>query len=119
MHISSPLYLTQCPQEYQDRLTRAGGTNRYGQPNYKFVWAPANLTRAGGYWEQEGFTGYRDVVLNDVPGWQILEWHAPEEYGSPTLYYIQNYDEPTGLQTLGEFPYQGRYEVLYTLVSKE
>ena len=31
------------------------------------------------------------------------------------MYYIQNLDEETQLQTLGEFPYSGRYQMLYNL----
>jgi hypothetical protein len=110
-----PSRLTQCPPEYQARLTQAGGVNRYGEPLYKLVWGEAHSTRAGGYWEHEGFTGYKDVYLNDTPCWLLLEWHDPIEYGSPTLWYMDNYDEATGLQTLGEFPYKGDYKVLFIL----
>jgi hypothetical protein len=110
-----PQRLTQCPPDYQGRITHVGGTNKYGEPNYKLVWGEAHATRGGGYWEQEGFTGYRDVYLNDTPCWLLLEWHDPIEAGSPTLWYMDNYDEATGLQTLGEFPYKGFYEVLFIL----
>ena len=115
VYIAGPQRLTQCPPEYQARLTAAGGTNRYGEPLYKLVWGEAHATRGGGHWEQEGFTGYRDVYMNDSPCWLLLEWHSPEEYVSPTLWYMDNYDEPSGLQTLGEFPYKGQYEVLFIL----
>lgn len=109
------LRTTQCPPDYQERIANAGGFNRYGEPNYKIVWGEAHTTRAGGYWEQEGITGYRDVHLNDTPCWILLQWHDPIEYGSPTLHYMDNYDEATGLQTLGEFPYRGAYQVLFIL----
>jgi hypothetical protein len=111
--------LKQCPKEYQDRLDQVGGFNRFGESLYKFVWGEAYTIRAGGYWEQDGFVGYRDVHLHDIPGWIILEWHAPEEYGTPTSYYVDNYDDATGLQTLGGYPYKGRYEVLFPLIHKE
>lgn len=105
-----------CPPDYQGRITAAGGVNRYGEPNFKLVWGEAHKSRAGGYWEKEGGAiGYRDVYLTDSPCWLLLEWHSPEEYGTPISYYIENYDEGTGLQTLGEYPYKGRYEVLFTL----
>jgi hypothetical protein len=115
-YIAGPQRLTTCPKEYQDRITAAGGTNRYGEPHFKLVWGEAHKTRAGGYWEQEGgAVGYRDVYLNDSPCWLLLEWHDPSEYGNPTSYYIENYDEATGLQILGEYPYKGKYEVLFIL----
>ena len=110
-----PQRLTYCPAAYQRRISDVGGVNKYGKPNYKLVWGEAHASRGGGYWEQEGFTGYRDVYLNDTPCWHLLEWHDPIEYGSPTLWYMDNYDEATGLQTLGEFPYKGKYEVLFIL----
>jgi hypothetical protein len=31
------------------------------------------------------------------------------------MYYVQNYDQDSGLQTLGEYPYSGRYQMLYNL----
>lgn len=115
IYIKGPQRLTQCPKEYQERVTKAGGINRYGQPNFKIVWGEAHPTRAGGYWQHEGFTGYRDIYLNDTPCWLLLQWHDSIEYGSPTLWYMDNFDEATGLQILGEFPYKGKYEVLFIL----
>lgn len=115
VYIQGPQRLTQCPPAYQERITRAGGVNRYGEPLYKLVWGEAHRTKAGGYWECEGYTGYRDIYLNDSPCWLLLEWHDPIEYGSPTLWYMDNLDEATGLQTLGPFPYKGDYQVLFIL----
>jgi hypothetical protein len=119
VRIVGPQRLTVCPPEFQERLTQAGGTNRYNQPLYKLVWGQAHTIRAGGYWAEEGFTGYQDVHLIDTPSWLLLEYHPPEEYGSPTSWYIDNYDEATGLLTQGEFPHQGRYEILWNLSHKE
>jgi hypothetical protein len=44
-----------------------------------------------------------------------MQWHDALEYGTPEIYYMQNYDEDTGLQILGEHPYHGRYQMLYNL----
>ena len=49
----------------------------------------------------------------------ILEWHPPEDYETPEVYYFRNRDETTGLQILGEYPYRGRYEVAFKLSSHE
>lgn len=54
-----------------------------------------------------------------MPCWMILEWHPPEDYGSPAAYYYDNRDELTGLQILGEYPHRGRYEIAYRLNSQE
>lgn len=109
-----------CPPEFQERVTQAGGLNRYGEPNFKIVWSETETMRAGGEWQHDGFIGYRDILKYKGPGcWVILQWNAPELYGVPESYYVQNFDEVTGLQTLGEFPYRGRYEILFPLVHKE
>lgn len=110
-----------CPPQFQERLTRAGGINRYGEPNFIFVWGQSWTVRRGGTWEQDDgtyFRGYRDVLEDGRPCWILKKWNAPEIYGSPTLYYLDNMEESTGLQILGEFPYRGRYETLQPLVWK-
>lgn len=110
------------PPDFQDWLTRLGGVNRYDQPNFRLIWAQyggdGGTFRAGGTWSvnETTFTGYRDLLLGSgEPCWTLLQWHDASEYGSPESYYLQNYDEASGLQTLGEYPYSGRYEVLYNL----
>lgn len=108
-----------CPDEFQQRIAVAGGQNRYGGPNFKLVWGQTETFRAGGEWEGNGqstYRGYRDLLVGfGDPCWILVQWQAPEKYGTPELYYMSNYDWPTGLQTLGEFPYKGRYEIVLSL----
>jgi hypothetical protein len=112
-----------CPEEFQQRLTDIGGVNKYDEPNFLLVWSqggsPQSLYRAGGSWageDQVSYSGYRDLLVGGgVPCWALLQWHSPEEYGTPEIYYMQNFDEESGLQTLGEYPYHGRYQMLYNL----
>lgn len=112
-----------CPEEFQERLTEVGGVNRYDEPHFVLVWSqgggPNSMYRAGGSWHGPdivSFTGYRDLLVGGgVPCWALLQWHDAIEYGTPESYYVMNYDEESGLQTLGEFPYSGRYQMLYNL----
>jgi len=109
----------QCPQEFQERLTQIGGLNRYDEPNFRIAWGQTETFRAGGYWA-DGFHGYRDLLSGcGEPAWMLMQWTSPEEYGTPELYYLRNHDEDTGLQILGEYPYSGRYEVLFKFIHKE
>jgi len=111
------------PEEFQDRLTEIGGVNPYDEPNFILVWSqgggPNSMYRAGGAWDVEGlpsFTGYRDLLVGGgIPCWALLQWHSAAEYGTPEMYYVQNLDESTQLQQLGEFPYRGRYQMMYNL----
>jgi hypothetical protein len=111
-----------CPPEYQARLTDVGGMNRYDEPNFVLVWAQGGdqrgYTRTGGCWtvDEASVVGYRWLNLgSNQPCWSLLQWHDAIEYGTPEIYYMQNYDETTNLQYLGEYPYSGRYEGLYNL----
>ena len=108
----------QPPEDFNERLKFIGGINRYDEANFKLGWAQTITFRAGGVWsvDEKYYLGYRDLLAGSgEPCWALLQWHAPEEYGSPEGYYVTNYDETTGLQILGEYPYSGRYEVLYNL----
>jgi hypothetical protein len=113
----------QCPEEFQDRLNEIGGFNRYDKPNFIIRWAaggePECTFRSGGAWHVEGqpsYTGYRDILIGGgAPCWMLMQWDDAVYYGTPESFYIGNYDEESGLQDLGEYPYQGKYKVLYNL----
>ena len=111
-----------CPDEFQDRLTHVGGLNRYDEPNFRIWWSQYGhgdgSFRAGGVWsvDERYYLGYRDLLRGSgEPCWTLGQWHAPDEYGSPEAYYVFGHDDTTNLQTLGEYPYSGRVEVLYNL----
>jgi hypothetical protein len=112
-----------CPQEFQDRLTDIGGVNRYDDPNFRIVWGqggqPECLYRSGGHWHSDtesSFKGYRDLLVGGgTPSWCLLQWEDATTYGTPESYYVSMYDEETGMQDLGEYPYSGRYRMLYNM----
>lgn len=117
--------LHKCPQVFADRINRVGGFNLYGEPNFKIIWGMGGdksaIFRAGGEWAGGGQVtrkGYRDLLLSGDPAWVLLQWQAPEKYGKPQSYYVANYDEATTLQTLGEYPYRGRYEIVLPFIWK-
>jgi hypothetical protein len=117
------------PEEFQERLTQIGGMNKYDEPNFVIFWGASSsvlqagdqlaMYRAGASWEVEGipaYTGYRWNLLGGGQHcWCLAQWHSPIEYGTPEQYYVMNYDVDNDLQTLGEFPYSGRYQLLYSL----
>lgn len=113
----------ECPEWFQDKLTEIGGVNRYDKPNFICRWGQGGqeecLFRSGGAWHVEGqpsFTGYRDLLIGGgTPSWMLMQWQDATIYGTPESYYVGNYDEETGFQDLGEYPYSGRYVVLYNM----
>lgn len=146
MYINGP-ETRKTPPEFQARLTRMFGTNEFGDPHFKIVWAQSEFIRMGNVWRDRHGTervGYRDRYLaHGQPCWSILRWLSPMKYGSPYTYYANTYlpnqarrtglvmkdghlDEEIlefesyeGMYCTGEYPWRGRYEVMYQLISKE
>ncbi len=108
------------PQEFQDRLTEAGGTNHYGEPLFKLVWSETETIRVGGYFGKDAFTGYRDMLmLQGEQCWAILVWEPAEMHGTPWRWYNEYVDEVSGLCDLGEFPYHGKYRLWQKLIHRD
>ncbi len=123
----------ECPEEFQQIVMEVGGLNPYGQPNFKIVWCQSETMWQGGYWKvnddlnENYFIGYREVLLGDgLPYWLLLQWvdsgkclEMPFlEAESPEDWYNNNLDPETGLSILGEYPYEGSYQVVMPLVHK-
>jgi len=113
----------ECPEWFQEKLTEIGGVNKYDEPNFIVRWAqggqPECTYRSGGHWHVEGqpsFKGYRDLLVGGgTASWILMQWEDAMVYGTPESYYVSNYDEETGMQDLGEYPYSGKYRMLYNM----
>ena len=115
------------PENVTRRLERAGGINRFGEPNYRAVWGWNRLAWIGGKFEEhDPATGslLRQVVeLRQEPKypavnrWHIERWVGPEAYGSPRLWYAQTIERENGISipALGPYPSRGEYEHCFTL----
>jgi hypothetical protein len=117
-----------CPEDFQELITQAGGTNRYDEPNFKLAWSQSESVWRGGHWNTDkgSYTGYREVPLvRGVPCWLLLQWadagmsiempHLKPE--SDVGYYMANTDIQTGMCVLGQYPYYGSYQVAKKLVA--
>jgi hypothetical protein len=114
------------PPNIQQRLARAGGQNRFGQPNFRVVWGWSRLSWIGGRWtdrDSHGNVVRERIELRYVPKyiphdrWHIERWMPPESYGSPELWYGLTFETEAGIRvpTLGPFPRRGEYEHCFTL----
>lgn len=102
------------PSSVAERLTRAGGRNRFGEPNYRVVWGWSRLTPIGGLWEDNGRVEVRmEPKYPQVNRWHIEKWVAPESYGSPEFWEMTTKEE--GIHALGPYPSRGDYEHCFTL----
>ncbi len=116
----------EAPASLQQRLARAGGLNRYGEPNFRVVWGWSRLTWIGGKWTDTDAHGNvtREIIeLREVPKyfpfdrWHIERWMPPETYGSPQQWYGQTIERNDGVSipALGPYPRRGEYEHCFTL----
>ncbi len=114
------------PPRIAARLARAGGSNRFGEPNFRVVWGWARLSWIGGRWNDRDAHGnvLRSVIeLRRVPKyipfdrWHIERWLAPETYGSPQIWHAATWEREDGIlvPALGPFPARGEYEHCFTL----
>lgn len=110
------------PENVQARLTRAGGLNRFGEPNYRVVWGWNRLTPIGGKWTDHDAEGniIREIVAlrhepkyPQVNRWHVEKWVPPESYGNPWQWDLET--KESGVLALGPFPYRGEYEHCFTL----
>ena len=109
------------PALIAERVARAGGTNRFGEPNFRVVWGGARLAWIGGRWtdrDAHGNTTRESVELRRVPKylpedrWHIERWMPPESYGSPEEWHRQTTEVEDGIRiaALGPYPSRGEYE---------
>jgi len=118
----------EAPAAVQQRIARAGGTNRFGEPNFRVVWGGSRLTWIGGRWCDHDASGNpirESIELRRVPKylplnrWHIERWMPPESYGSPGRWYDETAEHESGVRVpaLGPFPSRGEYEHCFTLES--
>jgi len=116
------------PAAVEERVSRAGGTNRYGEPQFRVVWGGARLAWIGGRWTDRDASGnmIREAVeLRRVPKylpmdrWHVERWMPPESYGSPDEWQAQTTEVEDGIRiaALGPYPSRGDYEHCFTLES--
>ncbi len=102
-----------CPQWFQDELTRIGGTNHYGEPVFRMVWSTDEQTVIGGKWEQSGFEGYKIVpAVSGVPCWALMVWEPREMQGSYAMWEYDYRDADSTYLQCGGYPKYGRYRLL-------
>lgn len=113
----------QCPPEFQERIDAIAGFNKFGGPNFKIAWGQSEFIRQGNIWiDRQGTerVGYADRYLaGGTPSWCILRWRDPGTFGNPDMYYWKTYIDGTGMFATGEFPWEGRYEVMQALNYKD
>jgi len=114
------------PASLTERVGRAGGFNRFGEPSFRVVWGWSRLGWIGGKWCDRDASGniVREVIeLRRVPKylphdrWHIERWLPPEAYGSRESWEQLSHEREDGIvvAALGPYPSRGEYEHCFTL----
>lgn len=135
----------ECPPEIARSLKIAGGLNRFAEAMFRVVWGYNRIVPMHGEWQDweksratltdkvTGHTESRDFIRlvssvvetrmepKYLPAncWHLEKWCPPEEYGSPELWRKQGEEVVAGMtvDTAGEFPHRGEYELVMPLTS--
>lgn len=116
----------EAPEWAQRLLVLAGGLNRFGKPNYRWVWGASRLSWIGGMWTDwtPGGSVLRQVFeMRHIPKyeplnrWHLEKWLPPELYGSPRMWAMTTIEThgSHSLPALGPYPQFGEYEHSLTL----
>ncbi|HUJ82664.1 MAG TPA: hypothetical protein VLW83_12340 [Candidatus Acidoferrales bacterium] len=114
------------PPALSSRISRVGGWNRFGQPNFRVVWGWSRLSWIGGKWTDRDSNGNilrESIELRRVPKylphdrWHIERWLPPETYGTPESWRALTLEREDGIAipALGPYPSRGEYEHCFTL----
>lgn len=95
-------------QVVQDSLTKAGGKNYKGDPNFRFAWSGQETYLISNGKSYEPFR----ICAEDC--WLLMKWDSAEFWGTEEEWNLTNW-EPTGLLTAGPYPREGRYRVVRNL----
>jgi hypothetical protein len=116
----------EAPAAICERIARAGGTNRFGEPNFRVVWGGSRLAWIGGRWvdrdahgnvTREAIELRREPKYIPVERWHLERWMPPEAYGSPEEWLARTVEIEDGIRipALGPYPSRGEYEHCFTL----
>lgn len=95
-------------QIVQDALTKAGGKNYKGEPNFRFAWSGQETYSIS---NGKGYEPFR-ICAEDC--WLLMKWEPAEFWGTQEDWEQNNW-EPSGLFTAGPYPREGRYRLVRNL----
>jgi len=128
--VAGESYDLEPPKDLQDRLTRLGGRNIYGDPNFRVVWGWKRKTLIGGAHarfdengEQIGTEVGVLLLQKYYPHsrWYVEAWYPAFHYGTPATWAEKFTEVIDGrkVETLGPYPERGEYEYLARIQSSD
>lgn len=112
MIVQTRQYTNEPPPGIQDRVTRAGGRNIYGEPNFRIVWGPQ---------ERELLVGAAAWVMAPKypqERWVVEMWNATRETPDQWIKMTSETVKGRRVERMGPYPTRGYYEHLATIEDK-
>src|SRR5207253_2202246 len=109
------------PEWARRALLVAGGTNRFGDPNFRVVWGDSLFDWIGGNWEDRDESGNLIREVKQLRWavkypwlahrWIVERWLPPEKFGTPETWARQTreWGQEGNIPQLGPYPSRGRY----------
>ena len=117
------------PRDAQEHLTRIGGVNLYGEPNFRIVWSGNRTVWQNRKWHEPAtessdaktWYGVGKALKYKQPARRerfIIEaYRPPSFYGDPETWEMRNgkWEDGHSILAVGPYPTRGDYEYLDTI----
>jgi hypothetical protein len=111
-------------------ITRAGGTNPFGKPNFRVIWGGNRYYLVGGMFKDvtrfKDAEGHERAIVVEVADlrtmlryhphrWHMERWCGANFYGTQEEWFQNTWDEEAKLHVMGPYPAEGDYEHVFYL----
>jgi hypothetical protein len=111
-------------------ITRKGGLNPFGKPNFRVIWGGNRTYLVGGMFKKpitfKDEDGQERSIVTEVAEmrtmlrymwnrWHMERWCGPELYGTQEEWYTNTWDDVAKLHVMGDYPTEGDYEHVFYL----
>ncbi len=111
-------------------ITKRGGLNPFGKPNFRVVWGGNRTHVVGGMFKSvitfKDAEGRERAIVTEIPEmrtmlryhphrWHMERWRGPEFYGTREEWYQNTWDDVAKLHVMGDYPNDGDFEHVFFL----
>jgi hypothetical protein len=118
------------PKWVEHFITKKGGLNPFGKPNFRVIWGGNRTYLVGGMFKDVTYVtdteGRKRAVVVEIADlrtmlkyhphrWHMERWFGPEYYGTQEEWFQSTWDDVAKLHAMGPYPTEGDYEHVFYL----